>query len=384
MNISSVRLRLLSGFLLAAPLFAADPAAKPADPYPPTDDEVRTLLTGEEIASWKHADRERFIAGQELARAKDLATPAKSGLKGYETETETARKNRADALTKIADNRIADADRTVARLHAIALDRMNAGATTVTIPVRPLPEALRTSSSELLAAAKTAGFDKLAIAGVFIVARGKLSGDAALTEAFRDAIAAEGSGMTFDPAPTFDGDKLAGSGTGKTGVILAEVHPLAGLNGAIWIARLVGGAGFTVTATSPDFIPNDKAIAANPYGAKAPTEYEAVLRDRRDFFAHLGVAKDWSFGIAGTGPGTGLLRLALAARNSPPLNDYAFLAAALRGEKPDAISKAFWSVESSANTSRFLISSHPADKPAEAAVPVGEIFIRPVPENPAK
>ncbi len=369
------RLLAVAALLACAPLFAAPTAEPKAASL--SDEEVRTLLDRKEQIEWDRLVGVRTGVTRDLEKAKALAQPPKVEFKGFQLETPESRKAKADKLAQDATARLAECDKGMDALRAAAAERVKSATLSAPCEILALPEAIKASAAALAAAAKDNGCERLALAGVLVPSRGAGTSDAALSVAFREAFESLEAKPTLDGAPSFEGAKLK-LATEKTGVVLAEVHPLGTRGGALWTARLVDGKTFRVLAVSLAFVPADASAAASG----TPTRYAASLLDKRNFLGRLGAAESWSFGVEGAGPGTALVRAAFLARGTPEVNDYATLATLLKGPKGDPVSKGVWLVEAAEDGVRFSLSSRPAGR-AGSGVPVGDVTLTPVVEKPA-
>lgn len=381
----------VAGLFALAPLFAAEPV-KPAEPAVTlSDEEVHGLLERNEIAQWERAVAARASVSRDLERARQRAVagaPSGATMKGFDSETPEQRKAKADKLVKDLEEKLSVIDKTLEAVREIAVSRVKAASFSVPCPIRALPEAITASAGDLRAAATAAGYKALSLAGVFVPLNGSVAADAGLTDALRAALTTEGDALPVEAAPVFSGASLKVASDKKTGVVVAEVLPAASLGGAIWSVRLVDAATFRVISAGAAFIPSPAAAEAakNDYynRDKKPVGYEIAVQDRRNFVARLGAATNNSFGLDGSGAEVALLRVALAGRPVPALNDYAYLAAVLGGPKDDPVSKALWVVRPGADVVNFSLGSRLVGGRNTATVPVGEVFLSPVFPTPVK
>ncbi len=383
------RLLSVSGFLAFAPLFAAVAAKPVTPPCTLSDDEVRGLLERNEVAAWERTVASRLAASRDLENAKRKAAagaPSSGTMKGFDSETPEQRKAKAEKLVKDTTDKLAGIDRTLDAMRDIAVARVKAASFSVACPIRPLPEAITASAGELRAAA--AGYKVLSLAGVFVPLNGADAADAGLTDALRAALTGDEKSPAVEGAPAFSGASLKVVKDRKTAVVVAEVLPLATLGGALWSVRLVDASTFRVVAASSAFIPSPAAIEAakkDYYNRdKQPVSYEISVQDRRNFVARLGTATNLSFGIDGSGVEAALLRVALAGRPVPALNDYAYLAGVLGGPGADTVSKALWVVQPGVEVGNFSLGSRLVGGRAGLVAPVGEVTFLPVVAKPAQ
>ncbi len=374
--------RLSAAALLAlAPLSITPASAQEKAPAVPAiaDDDVVAQLDRAELVEWKRAMGVRASAMRDLEKAKSMAQAPRVEFKGFQSETPEMRKAKADKVAQDANAKLAESDKSLNALRVKAAERLKGSSVTAACALAPLPDAIRATPAPLLAAAAAAGYDRLALAGVFLPARATLAADPGLSLALREAFETAEGKLPVEGAPSFAGKTLR-LGSAKCGVVVGEVHPMPAQGGALWAARLIDGKSFRVVASTLTFIANDKAAPA--YGAKAPARYEVTLQDKRNFFGRLGATEAWSFGVSGTNAGAAMMRSVLLARGTPEVNDYAFLAATLRGDAADPVSKALWVVEPAAGGNGFAVTSRPAGR-ATGGVEVGELLLAPAVEPPA-
>jgi hypothetical protein len=376
------RLSVLVGLLALAPLFAEE-AAKPVTTL--SDEDVRGLLERAEIAQWERTVSVRAGLVRDLERAKVKATGSGltgTELYGFESDTPEQRKAKAEKLVQDLAAKIADVDKTLGTMREIAASRVKAASFSVACPILQLKEAFAISSGELRAAAGADGYKTLSLAGVFVPLNGTMAADSGLTDALRAALTSEANGPVVEAAPTFSAGALNVASDKKTGVVVAEVHPLKTIGGALWSVRLVDAATFRVVAASSAFIPSPAALEAakKDYSNrdKQPTSYEISVQDRRNFVARLGAGINLSFGVEGTGAEATMLRAALVTRKNPALNDFAFLASVLGGPKTDSVSKALWVIQPGADVGNFALGARQVGGRSSAVAPVGEVSLLPV------
>lgn len=348
-----------------------------------SDGEVLAQLQPAELAEWK-----KTVAGVEqvqrdLTWGKRLATPPGTVMAGGEAKRVADDKAKGEALIAAANARMVELEKNFETLRAKAAARLAANVITALCPVRPLPEALKSAAIEIVAASDKVGYDRLAVAGVFLAQRGTMTSDPGLVTAFGEALVVAGAKTVGGP-PSFSGSELKLESPG-TAVVVAEVHPLQNKTGAILSVRLVDGHSFRIVSASVAFIPSGLAQPAY----SLPESYEVAFSDRRNFIANLGQARGWSFGTEGDEAGDAMLKAVLAGRGDTIVNGYDFLAKVLNGPKVDKLSKAFWitapapaavaSPGTDPNAPKniaYEIKSRSAEK-GSAPLPVGSLVLRP-------
>lgn len=374
---------LLAGLLTAACFLS--PLARAEEPAMPklTDSEVLAQLRPAELTEWKKAVSGVEQVQRDLAWGKRLTTPPGTIMAGGEAKRVADEKVKGEALIAAANTRMVELEKNFETLRAKAAARLAANVITALCPVRPLPEALKSASLELVAASDKAGYDRLALAGVFLSQRGSLSSDPGLVTAFGEALTVAGAKSLSGP-PSFVGSELKLETPG-TAVAVAEVHPLANKTGAILSVRLVDGRSFRIVSASVAFIPS--GLAQPTYGQSEG--YEVAFSDRRNFLANLGQAREWSFGTEGDEAGDALLKAVLAGRGDTVVDGYDFLAKVLNGPKANKVSKAYWitspapvvvaapgSDPNAPKNIAYEIKSRAAEK-GSAPIPVGSLVLRP-------
>lgn len=372
--------RLLTSLLLLSatlPVVRAD-ITPPAGPLPLTDDEAKIRLTKEESAEWTRLAKLRELADRDLKRGQELQKPNRATLRGPAEESPEARFSRGQALATEASLKLTDiATKTDVIRNAVAA-RMTAEARKAPCPSVAMADIFKKGASDIAEAAKAAGYEHLAVTGVFTTNGETVTSDGGFTTAFLAAFTPEGAPplMHVVAAPAYSGGKLTVASP-KTAIVIAEMHPmrgLAGLDGILWSARITDPDTGLVKNVSLAYIP-----APNSYNAAE--NFEAVLLDRRNFLAKLGPAADWPFGIDGFGITQTLLRATLVAGPKPPLDDFAFFIAATRSPKTsDKTTKALWSIESKEGR-HFVLSRRAGDAPS-AAIRMGELVFAPAAPKP--
>lgn len=365
------RLLFSAGFCAAA--FVAAPFASAQETQAPKlpDDEVLPQLQGGEIVEWNKAVAARAGVIRDLQRAKELVTPPREALVGFQAREVAEKKERGEKLATDAAARQVELDKTFDRLRAVAATRINAGALTLLCPVQKLDEALKSAAAELVSVSDKVGYEKISVAGVFLPAGGRLAGDAGLGGSLREALVAAG-GKVAEAPTAFAGGSLK---AGADGVVVAEVYPLADRTGAVLGVRLVDSRSFRIVSSTLAFIPsNTQQPQYSSYGR--PECYEVVFTDRRNFIGKLGGAKEWSFGAEGDDIGVSLMKSVLSTRRDIVVNGYSFLAEVLGGPKADSVSKALWVVSRGPKAMEFEVKSRAVGN-ASSPIAVGSVVLRP-------